>query len=80
DRLFTKENPDEDGDFISCLNPDSCKVLDNCQAEVSLKDAEPGQYYQFLRQGYFSPDPDSTTEKLVFNRSVSLKDSWTPSK
>ena len=80
DRLFTKENPDEDGDFISCLNPDSCKVLDNCLAEVSLKDAKPGQYYQFLRQGYFSPDTDSTTEKLVFNRSVSLKDSWTPSK
>ncbi|MBR4796473.1 MAG: glutamine--tRNA ligase, partial [Spirochaetia bacterium] len=80
DRLFTKENPDEDGDFISCLNPDSCKVLDNCLAEVSLKDAKPGQYYQFLRQGYFSPDPDSTPEELVFNRSVSLKDSWTPGK
>ena len=80
DRLFTKENPDEDGDFISCLNPDSCKVLDNCLAEVSLKDAKPGQYYQFLRQGYFSPDPDSTADKLVFNRSVSLKDSWAPPK
>ena len=78
DRLFTKENPDEDGDFISCINPDSCKVLEGCLAEVSLKDAKPGQYYQFLRQGYFSPDPDSTPEKLVFNRSVSLKDSWTP--
>ena len=80
DRLFTKENPDEDGDFISNLNPDSCKVLDGCLAEVSLKDAKPGQYYQFLRQGYFSPDPDSTPEKLVFNRSVSLKDSWAPPK
>ncbi len=80
DRLFTKENPDEDGDFISCLNPDSCKTLENCLAEVSLKDAKPGQYYQFLRQGYFSPDPDSTAEKLVFNRSVSLKDSWAPPK
>ena len=80
DRLFTKENPDEDGDFISCLNPDSCKVLGNCLAEVSLKDAKPGQYYQFLRQGYFSPDPDSTADKLVFNRSVSLKDSWAPPK
>ena len=80
DRLFTKENPDEEGDFISNLNPDSCKVLDGCLAEVSLKDAKPGQYYQFLRQGYFSPDPDSTPEKLVFNRSVSLKDSWAPPK
>ncbi len=76
DRLFSKENPDEDGDFISHLNPDSCKILESCFAEVSLKEVKNGEYCQFLRQGYFSPDKDSTAEKLIFNRSVSLKDSW----
>lgn len=76
DRLFSKENPDEDGDFISHLNPDSCKVLESCFAEVSLKEAKNGEYFQFLRQGYFSPDKDSAENKLIFNRSVSLKDGW----
>ncbi len=76
DRLFSKENPDEEGDFINHLNPDSCKVLGSCFAEVSLKEAGKGEYFQFLRQGYFSPDKDSTENKLIFNRSVSLKDGW----
>lgn len=76
DRLFTKEDPDEDGDFTECIDPDSCKIIENCFAEISLKDTKLERYYQFLRQGYFSPDPDSTKTKLVFNRSVSLKDSW----
>ena len=79
DRLFLKENPDEaeEGqDFTSNLNPDSLKVLTNSLVEPSLKEAQPGVYYQFLRQGYFCADPDSTPEKPVFNRTVTLRDSW----
>ena len=79
DRLFLKENPDEveEGqDFTSNLNPDSLKVLTNSLVEPSLKEAQPGIYYQFLRQGYFCADPDSTPEKPIFNRTVTLRDSW----
>jgi glutaminyl-tRNA synthetase len=79
DHLFTKENPDKtepDQDFTSNLNPDSLKVLANCYVEPSLTDAQPYARYQFERLGYFCVDPDSTKEKLVFNRTVTLRDTW----
>ncbi|MFP5502792.1 MAG: glutamate--tRNA ligase family protein, partial [Candidatus Sericytochromatia bacterium] len=58
------------------LNPNSLEVLTESKAEPSLKDAKPGDRFQFLRMGYFCMDPDSTGDKLVFNRAVTLKDSW----
>ncbi len=80
DHLFLAENPDndEDGaDFRDKLNPNSLEVLESCLVEPGLADAEPGSRYQFLRQGYFYLDPvDSSQERLVFNRIVSLRDTW----
>jgi glutaminyl-tRNA synthetase len=79
DRLFVKENPDEaeEGlDFRSNLNPDSLKVLTEPKVEASLAGAKAGQRFQFERQGYFCVDPDSREGKLVFNRTVALKDPW----
>jgi glutaminyl-tRNA synthetase len=78
DRLFAVENPAEekDKDFRELLNPDSLKVLTNCRLEPCLKDVQPLQNFQFQRIGYFNVDPDSQPGKLVFNRTVSLKDSW----
>ena len=77
DRLFSVENPSADPhDFRELLNPDSLKVLTNCYVEPSLKEAKALDHFQFQRIGYFNVDPDSTSEKLVFNRTVSLKDSW----
>lgn len=78
DRLFTTENPLEDGlDFLSKVNPASLKVLDKVMLEPALAEAPIGQGFQFLRQGYFTLDRDSTPEKLVFNQTVSLKEGWT---
>ncbi|RKJ38631.1 glutamine--tRNA ligase/YqeY domain fusion protein [Acutalibacter sp. 1XD8-33] len=80
DNLFTVENPEE-GDFLDYLNPDSLQVLTGCKVESGLKDAKPGESYQFMRQGYFSADSkDSGPNKLVFNRSVKLKDGFKPGK
>ena len=79
DRLFNVENPAEekDVDFRELLNPDSLKIVDNCRIEPYLaENAKPGTRYQFQRTGYFCVDPDSTDGHLVFNRTVSLKDSW----
>ena len=78
DRLFLKENPEEGGaDFREALNPDSLETLTSCQVEPSLKGAQPGSRYQFERQGYFCVDSvDSTPEAPVFNRTVTLRDSW----
>lgn len=78
DTLFAKENPDdvEEGqDFIANLNPNSLEVL-TAKVEPSLKDAAAGARYQFERMGYFCVDPDSTPGKLVFNRTIGLKDTW----
>ncbi len=78
DRLFTKENPDdlEEGeDYKVNLNPDSLKVV-TAYIEPFIKSAKVGDKFQFDRTGYFCVDPDSTEDKLVFNRTVSLKDSW----
>ena len=79
DRLFNVENPAEekDMDFRELLNPDSLKIVDNCRIEPYLaENAKPGNRYQFQRTGYICVDPDSTDGHLVFNRTVSLKDSW----
>lgn len=77
DRLFMVENPSEDGrDFHELLNPDSLKILTNCKVESYLKDAKAMDKFQFQRLGYFCVDLDSTADKLVFNRTVPLKDSW----
>ena len=78
DRLFTVENPSEDKekDFLELLNPDSLKVLTNCRVEAELQHAKPYDNFQFQRLGYFNVDPDSYSEKIVFNRTVSLKDTW----
>jgi len=79
DHLFTKENPDdtaEGEDFKSNLNPNSRQILISCRVEPSLADAAPGSRYQFERLGYFCVDPDSSDGKLVFNRTVSLRDTW----
>jgi glutaminyl-tRNA synthetase len=80
DHLFMSENPDdeEEGlDYKDKLNPNSMEVLSSCLVEPSLLDAKPGSRYQFMRQGYFCIDPiDTCEEKLVFNRIVSLRDTW----
>jgi glutaminyl-tRNA synthetase len=78
DRLFAKENPDEveEGQtFLGNINPSSLEVI-TAQVEPSLRGAAPGSRFQFERQGYYVVDPDSTAEKLVFNRTVALRDSW----
>ena len=78
DRLFVVENPAEgkDTDFRDWLNPDSLKILRHCRLEKELANAVPFENFQFQRLGYFNVDPDSTKENLIFNRTVSLKDSW----
>ncbi len=79
DRLFLQEDPDdvpEGSDFISTLNPGSLELVGDAKVEPSLRGAAPGTRVQFERQGYFVVDPDSSTDKLVFNRTVSLKDAW----
>jgi glutaminyl-tRNA synthetase len=78
DRLFMVENPSEEKekDFHELLNPDSLTILTNCFVEEELKNAKPYDHFQFQRIGYFNVDPDSAGEKLVFNRTVSLKDTW----
>jgi len=80
DRLFCKENPLETAegeDFTANLNPDSLEVLDDCRLEPSLAGAKPGQRVQFERLGYFCVDTvDASAERLVFNRTLSLRDPW----
>ncbi len=79
DNLFIKEDPnqtEEGKDFTSNLNPQSLEVLRHCKLEPSLAKAAVGSRYQFERLGYFCVDPDSTPGKLVFNRTVALKDTW----
>ena len=83
DRLFTSEEPDrEEGDFKEYLNPESLTILKNAYIEPDLANAQqqleenPDRRYQFIRKGYFCLDADSTSENLVFNRTVTLKDTW----
>lgn len=78
ERLFAVENPAaEEGDFKDYLNPNSLEVLSTALVEPSIRSAKPGEYFQFLRKGYFTPDPDTSPEKPVFNKTVGLKDSFT---
>ena len=77
DRLFLTENMGAiDDDFTNHINPDSLKVVENALLEPSIKDAQPGDQFQFERQGYFIVDQDSTDEHKVFNRTVTLRDNW----
>jgi len=78
DRLFTEERPSDSDDaaFAAAINPNSLEVLTECQVEQSLAAAKPGDRFQFERQGYFCVDPDSKDGKLVFNRTVTLRDAW----
>ena len=77
DRLFRVEDPsNEDGDFKDYINPDSMQVLDDVYIEPSLASATPGSSLQFMRKGYFCVDTLSTPERLIFNRTVTLKDAW----
>lgn len=81
ERLFNVEDPSsEEGDFKDYINPDSLHILKNAVLEPSLKEAQPGMLYQFMRKGYFTPDTESASEKLVFNRTVTLKDSFVKEK
>ena len=77
DRLFNVENPSADErDFRELLNPDSLTIMDNCYVENYAADKHPGEYLQFQRIGYFMADLDSSSDKLVFNKTVGLKDTW----
>lgn len=79
DHLFLKEDPDDledGGDFRDNLNPESLVVLKSCKVEQGLEQAKPGERFQFLRQGYFCVDPDSSPDSPVFNRTVALRDTW----
>ena len=76
DRLFTVAEPDRQEDsFLNYINPNSLKTI-TAYVEPSLQTAKAGDTVQFQRLGYFCVDPDSTTEKLVFNKTVGLKDTW----
>ncbi len=76
DRLFRSEDPEGSGDFLADLNPHSLEVIEDARLEPSVRGAAPLTHYQFERLGYFSVDADSTSDRLVFNRTATLKDSW----
>jgi glutaminyl-tRNA synthetase len=76
DRLFRVEDPAAEADFLATLNPNSLHIIEKAYLEQSLKTAKNLDKFQFLRKGYFCVDKDSTPEKLVFNQTVGLKDSW----
>jgi glutaminyl-tRNA synthetase len=75
DRLFTVPEPDASGDFKSFINPDSLEVV-NAKGEPKLADARSKERYQFERLGYFMLDPDSTSERQIWNRTITLRDAW----
>ena len=78
DRLFSAEDPMVDGkeNYLNHLNPNSLEILEGCLVEGGIKDAKCGDTFQFMRQGYFCVDKNSTDEKLIFNRTVALNTSW----
>jgi glutaminyl-tRNA synthetase len=77
DRLFNHDDPGgQDEDFKTFLNPDSLKIVSHCMAEPAVKNLKPQDRVQFQRQGYFCVDLDSTPQKIIFNRTVTLKDDW----
>ena len=76
DHLFEVENPGADGDFVDDLNPNSLEIRSGCKLEPSLAAFAPGEQVQFERLGYFAPDTDSTADAPIFNRIVTLRDTW----
>ena len=79
DRLFTHPSPaasSDGGSYREFMNPDSLRTLTQCVVELSLQDARPGDRFQFEREGYFCLDPQSSADRMVFNRTVTLRDSW----
>jgi glutaminyl-tRNA synthetase len=76
DKLFLTPKPDEEEDWRGSLNPNSLEIVRTCYVEPSLANAAPGHRYQFERTGYFCVDADSSPGHLVFNRTVSLRDTW----
>lgn len=80
DRLFNVENPAEEENFLQCINEDSLQVLKKVYTEPSLATAQQGEKFQFIRKGYFTADRSSTPEKPVFNRTVTLRDTWAKEK
>jgi glutaminyl-tRNA synthetase len=76
DQLFTRPDPGADGDVFADINPKSLEVLTGCWVEPALAKLAAGAAVQFERQGYFCPDPDSTPDRLVFNRTIGLRDTW----
>lgn len=80
DRLFTVEDPSAEEDFTRVINPDALKTIHKACIEPALGEARPGEHFQFTRLGYFCPDPDSSSGHPVFNRTVTLKDTWAKEK
>ena len=81
DKLFKTENPGaETGNYLDDINPDSLIILNEARVEKEALSAKPGDYLQFIRNGYYMADPDSTEDHMVFNRTVTLKDSWSKMK
>ncbi|HRH35760.1 MAG TPA: glutamine--tRNA ligase, partial [Catalimonadaceae bacterium] len=77
DRLFAVEDPSsEEGDFKSYIHPNSLVVIPKAKAEKALLDSHLGERFQFIRKGYFCLDKESTADRLIFNRTVTLKDGW----
>jgi len=76
EQLFNNPDPESSGDFLAEINPNSRQILTHCVVEPSLIDAKPGDKFQFERVGYFCVDTSSTQENLIFNRTVSLRDTW----
>jgi glutaminyl-tRNA synthetase len=76
DRLFTRADPGADGDLFADLNPDSETVLEGCFVESALAELPAGETVQFERLGYFCPDLDSSPQRLIFNRTLGLRDTW----
>ncbi len=76
DHLFEVENPGADDDFVDDLNPNSLEIRSGCKLEPSLATFAPGEQVQFERLGYFAPDPDTSPDRPVFNRIVTLRDTW----
>jgi len=76
EHLFTAEIPGADGEFLNDINPDSLTIVENCKLEPALQDASEGETVQFERVGYFCLDKDTSTKKIIFNKTIGLRDTW----
>ncbi|MDP7625817.1 MAG: hypothetical protein QF493_12820, partial [Rhodospirillales bacterium] len=68
--------PGADGEFLNDINPDSLTIVENCKLEPALQDASEGETVQFERVGYFCLDKDTSTKKIIFNKTIGLRDTW----